>query len=86
MTRHPSGPLGTWSRLTFSTSTDSNPKKPLESTGDGGGDGDGVPVAEVVGPTKEEPRHTHIEMPSITDVGVVCVQTGAFLPGSAWLS
>ena len=74
--RHPSG-LAAWSRPTFSTSTDTNAKKPEETTGDGGGDG--VPVAEadvaeVAEPTKEEPRHAHIEMPSITDVGG---QTGA---------
>lgn len=63
-------------RSGFSTSPDTTPKKPQESTGDE--EVDGKPeaeadVAEVVEPSKElkeEPRHAHIEMPSITDVGV----------------
>lgn len=70
--RHPAG-LAIWSRSCFSTSTDTTPKKPPESTADD--EGDGIPVAEadvaeVMEPTREEPRHSHIEMPSITDVGV----------------
>lgn len=33
---------------------------------------DGAPVAEAEAiPAKEEPRHAHIEMPSITEVGVM---------------
>lgn len=77
--RHPSG-LPAWSRFFVSTDT-TTPKKPHESPRDDGVDA--VPVAEadvaeVPEPTQEEPRHAHIEMPSITDVGV---QTGASLAG-----
>lgn len=76
--RHPSG-LAAWSR--FSTSSDTTPKEPPESSGDegvGGIPASEADVAEVVEPTPtEEPRHAHIEMPSITDVGV---QTDCF-PG-----
>lgn len=68
--RHPSG-LASWSRFSMSTEA---PKNPHESTG--GEEAASIPaaeadVAEVVEPqTAEEPRHAHIEMPSITDVGV----------------
>lgn len=72
----PAGPgatsgLPTWS--SFSTSTD-KPSKKAQGLMEGGGV-DGVPlaaadVAQVAEPTKDEPRHAHIEMPSITDVGV----------------
>lgn len=79
--RHPFD-LAAWSRSPLSTSADTTPKKPLESTRDEGSDG--VPVAEadvaeVVEPTTEEPRHAHIEMPSITDVSSAarCFMGGA---------
>lgn len=74
--RHPSS-LVTWSRSRFSTSTDTTLKKPKKSSGDEGDDdvpllaeADVAEVVEVKEPTKEEPRHAHIEMPSIIDVGV----------------
>lgn len=60
--------LGTWSR-SFSTSTDGASKKLEVLDGAHVAEAD---VAEVMEPTKEEPRHAHIEMPSITDVGTGC--------------
>lgn len=63
-----------WSWRSLSTSSSDKASKNPEGEGlDGGGDVEGVPVAEAevsekVGATQEEPRHSHIEMPSITDV------------------
>ncbi|CAM9637600.1 unnamed protein product [Pylaiella littoralis] len=77
----PAGPgatsgLPTWSN--FSTSTD-KPSKKAQGLMEGGGV-DGVPlaaadVAQVAEPTKDEPRHAHIEMPSITDAERVATLT-----------
>ncbi len=58
----------------FSTSTGADSKKQAESQPDK--ESDGVPVAEagveeVEKLAKEEPRHAHIEMPSITEVSVL---------------
>ena len=69
--------LPSWSF--FSTSTDSNSKEQSGSTPDKERDED-VPiaeadVAEVDKLTKQEPRHAHIEMPSITEV-----KLGIFAP------
>ena len=69
--------LPSWS--CFSTSTDSNSKEQSGSTPDKERDED-VPiaeadVAEVDKLTKQEPRHAHIEMPSITEV-----KLGIFAP------
>lgn len=66
--------LPTWS--SFSSSTDVASKKAQGLTLEKGVDGVSVAaadVAQVAEPRKEEPRHAHIEMPSITDVGgIVC--------------
>lgn len=62
--------LPTWS--SFSTS-DVPPTKDRGLTEEEGVDGVAVAAADVepaAEPKKDEPRHAHIEMPSITDVGV----------------
>lgn len=64
----PPGPisvLGTRS-CSFSTSANGASKKLEILDGSQVAEAD---VAEVMEPTKEEPRHAHIELPSITDVG-----------------
>lgn len=59
----------------FSTSTDADSKKQTETESQPDKESDDVPVAEagveeVEKLAKEEPRHAHIEMPSITEVSV----------------
>lgn len=67
-----------WSSGTrsLSTSSDEPHKKPEGSAGEAENYAEHAVEAEVVGQkegTPEEPRHSHVEMPSITDVSASCM-------------